>query len=42
MLKCECAYKEDMKISYKKLWELLIDSDTRKRDLKKAAGLVII
>ena len=29
----------DMKVSYKKLWKLLIDRDMKKRDLEKAAGI---
>lgn len=28
-----------MKISYKKLWKLLIDRDMTKTDLRKAAGI---
>lgn len=28
-----------MKISYKKLWKLLIDKDMKKSDLRKAAGI---
>ncbi len=28
-----------MKISYKKLWKLLIDRDMKKSDLRKAAGI---
>lgn len=28
-----------MKISYKKLWKLLIDKDMRKLDLQRAAGI---
>ena len=28
-----------MRISYKKLWKLLIDKDMRKLDLKNAAGI---
>ena len=28
-----------MKISYKKLWKLLIDKDLRKLDLQKMAGI---
>lgn len=28
-----------MKISYKKLWKLLIDKDMKKTDLRKAAGI---
>jgi len=28
-----------MRVSYKKLWKLLIDKDMKKRDLQKAAGL---
>ena len=28
-----------MKISYKKLWKLLIDRDMKKGDLQKAAGV---
>lgn len=28
-----------MKVSYKKLWKLLIDRDMKKKDLQKAAGL---
>ena len=27
-----------MKVSYKKLWKMLIDQDMKKRDLEKAAG----
>ena len=28
-----------MKVSYKKLWKMLIDQDMKKRDLEKAAGI---
>lgn len=28
-----------MKISYKKLWKLLIDKDMKKKDLARAAGI---
>ena len=28
-----------MKMSYKKLWKLLIDTDMKKTDLRKAAGI---
>lgn len=28
-----------MRISYKKLWKLLIDRDMRKKDLQKLAGI---
>lgn len=28
-----------MKVSYKKLWKLLIDRDMKKKDLQHAAGL---
>lgn len=28
-----------MKMSYKKLWKLLIDKDMKKTDLRKAAGI---
>ena len=28
-----------MKISYKKLWHLLIDRDMKKQDLRKSAGI---
>lgn len=28
-----------MRVSYKKLWKLLIDRDMKKKDLQKAAGL---
>ena len=28
-----------MKMSYKKLWKLLIDRDMKKSDLRKAAGI---
>lgn len=28
-----------MRVSYKKLWKLLIDKDMKKKDLQKAAGL---
>ena len=28
-----------MKISYKKLWKLLIDKDMRKQDLQRVAGI---
>lgn len=28
-----------MKMSYKKLWKLLIDRDMKKTDLRKAAGI---
>lgn len=28
-----------MKVSYKKLWKILIDQDMKKRDLEKAAGI---
>ena len=28
-----------MRISYKKLWKLLIDRDMKKSDLRKAAGI---
>lgn len=28
-----------MKVSYKKLWKILIDRDMKKRDLEKAAGI---
>jgi len=28
-----------MKISYKRLWKLLIDKDMKKSDLRKAAGI---
>lgn len=28
-----------MKVSYKKLWKLLIDRDMKKRDLEKIAGI---
>jgi len=28
-----------MKVSYKKLWKLLIDRDMKKKDLRLAAGL---
>ncbi|MDR7855510.1 helix-turn-helix transcriptional regulator [Tissierella sp.] len=28
-----------MKVSYKKLWKLLIDRDMKKRDLQKIAGI---
>ena len=28
-----------MKMSYKKLWKLLIDKDMKKKDLRKAAGI---
>lgn len=27
-----------MKVSYKKLWKLLIDKDMKKRDLERCAG----
>lgn len=29
-----------MKVSYKKLWKMLIDQDMKKRDLEKAAGIM--
>lgn len=29
----------EMEISYKKLWKLLIDKDMKKKDLQKAAGI---
>ena len=29
-----------MKVSYKKLWKMLIDQDMKKRDLEKAAGMI--
>ena len=28
-----------VRVSYKKLWKLLIDKDMKKKDLQKAAGL---
>lgn len=28
-----------MKVSYKKLWKLLIDKDMKKRDLERCAGI---
>ena len=28
-----------MKVSYKKLWKLLIDKDMKKKDLQRAAGI---
>ena len=28
-----------MKVSYKKLWKLLIDKDMKKRDLQETAGI---
>ena len=30
---------DNMEISYKKLWKLLIDRDMKKKDLEKAAGI---
>ena len=30
-----------MTVSYKKLWKLLIDHDMKKKDLAKAANIVI-
>lgn len=30
---------QEMAISYKKLWKLLIDKDMKKKDLQKAAGI---
>ena len=30
---------QTMKMSYKKLWKLLIDRDMKKSDLRKAAGI---
>ena len=33
MMRCE------MKVSYKKLWKLLIDRDMKKRDLQETAGI---
>lgn len=30
---------EEMQVSYKKLWKLLIDRDMRKQDLKEKAGI---
>lgn len=32
-------FEDTMKISYKKLWHLLIDKDMTKTELQKAAGL---
>ena len=29
----------EMKVSYKKLWKLLIDRDMKKRDLQETAGI---
>lgn len=31
--------EDDMKISYKKLWKLLIDKDMMKKDLAEQAGI---
>jgi DNA-binding Xre family transcriptional regulator len=31
--------EDSMKISYKKLWKLLIDRDMKKKDLAEAAGI---
>lgn len=31
--------EDDMKISYKKLWKLLIDKDMLKKDLQREAGV---
>ena len=31
--------EDDMKISYKKLWKLLIDKDMMKKDLAERAGI---
>jgi len=31
--------EDDMKISYKKLWKLLIDKDMKKKDLAERAGI---
>ena len=38
---CENMFEEEtkMKISYKKLWKLLIDRDMMKKDLAKEAGI---
>lgn len=30
---------DEMQVSYKKLWKLLIDRDMRKQDLKEKAGI---
>ena len=40
-MKCENMFEEEtkMKISYKKLWKLLIDRDMMKKDLAKEAGI---
>lgn len=41
IMKCENMFEEEtkMKISYKKLWKLLIDRDMMKKDLAKEAGI---
>ena len=41
IMKCENMFEEEtkMKISYKKLWKLLIDRDRMKKDLAKEAGI---
>ena len=35
----ECFWRSEMKISYKKLWKLLIDRDMKKKQLAEAAGI---
>ena len=32
-------WRNDMAVSYKKLWKLLIDRDMKKKDLQSAAGI---
>ena len=41
IMKCENMFEEEtkMKISYKKLWKLLIDRYMMKKDLAKEAGI---
>ena len=39
-LGCHCQAKRNkMKVSYKKLWKLLIDKDMKKKDLCAVAGI---
>ena len=36
---CERKVHNDMRVSYKKLWKLLIDKDMKKKDLCAKAGI---
>lgn len=39
MLYAYCAEENTVKVSYKKLWKLLIDKDMLKKDLQASAGI---